>query len=221
VADTPKPPGRARTKKAAQGEPTKTDLLRSRIAAERDRPEDGERKRKWIACERWWFRVLRGYGAEMQVMAALRHFADDDTGECFPSVKTLAIETGLAKSRVSAALSVLTEIGLVGREYEKHRSTPRYSVRRAVPEAKGTVLQYPPPVKGPQHGSPTAPQHGSPTAPQHGSPTAPQHGSPTAPQHGRENVPGNTSQNGPSKQTKRTGRANYDLAVGLTEKVSA
>ena len=48
---------------------------------------------------------------EQQVLALLAHFADDKTGQCFPSIETLARQSHLGRSTIMRNLDSLKEKG--------------------------------------------------------------------------------------------------------------
>ena len=48
---------------------------------------------------------------EQQVLALLAHFADDRTGQCFPSIETLARQTHLSRATVIRCLDALKRKG--------------------------------------------------------------------------------------------------------------
>ena len=48
---------------------------------------------------------------EQQVLALLAHFADDKTGQCFPSIETLARQTHLSRATVIRCLDALKRKG--------------------------------------------------------------------------------------------------------------
>jgi len=48
---------------------------------------------------------------EQQVLALLAHFADDKTGQCFPSIETLARQSHLHRATVMRSLDSLKEKG--------------------------------------------------------------------------------------------------------------
>ncbi len=47
------------------------------------------------------------------VLLALAHYANQATGECFPSVRALAAKSGLSESATRAQIKHLEDIGLV------------------------------------------------------------------------------------------------------------
>ena len=50
---------------------------------------------------------------EQQVLALLAHFADDRTGQCFPSIETLARQSHLSRATVMRCLDSLKKKGLL------------------------------------------------------------------------------------------------------------
>ena len=59
---------------------------------------------------------------EQQVLALLAHFADDKTGQCFPSIETLARQSHLHRATVMRCLDSLKEKGLIERTGNKNES---------------------------------------------------------------------------------------------------
>src|SRR6185295_12173612 len=57
------------------------------------------------------------------VLLVLANRADGKTHECFPSLTTIARETGLARSTVTQALGRLESLGLIRRQRKPYQST--------------------------------------------------------------------------------------------------
>ena len=86
---------------------------------------------------------------EQQVLALLAHFADDKTGQCFPSIETLARQSHLHRATVMRCLDSLKQKGYLkwisGGRKKKGRvlsnlyklTLPKPALKRGEPELEG------------------------------------------------------------------------------------
>ena len=79
---------------------------------------------------------------EQQVLALLAHFADDKTGQCFPSIETLARQSHLGRSTIMRSLD-----SLKGKGYLKWISGGRKKRGRVLSNLYKLILPKPTPKR--------------------------------------------------------------------------
>jgi hypothetical protein len=86
----------------------------------------------------------RDYKLRLLALVVAVYASDKDGGNVFPSVRTLAADTGLHRSQVVAALRQLRDLGVLRVERARGRRTTRYAFVAAAlppwpPDASGAV----------------------------------------------------------------------------------
>jgi hypothetical protein len=76
------------------------------------------------------FYMPRMKGTNKAVLAALAGFADNDTGECWPSVGTLAIKTGFSTATVKRALRILRKADIISVAAQRETKNGYVNVHR-------------------------------------------------------------------------------------------